>query len=430
MENIKPKKIVLLVTYDHGGAAEYIYKLSNILKNQGHQIAMVVKEKTKADDFIVPFKNKQRPKHSIFFKIIQKLNKKKYKIRLDEKYHFYAKEESSVNLSPQKFFDKVGFVPDVIFAGWTSGFINSSEILLLQQFSKAKVYTITVDMNHFTGGCHYAWDCNGYIEGCSTCPAILNSHFKDLAKTNFEIKFNNAQQGNFEIIAGSGWTLHQARQSKIYKNQKNIININSLIDTSVMKPSGKNEAKDVFNLEHDQFYILMGCQNANELRKGFRYLLESLEILHKELSIEARDKINVIIVSSKPVQIQDEIPFKITQLDYIKDYNKLSLLYQAVDVFVNSSVEDSGPMMVSEAMACGTPVVGFDMGVVHNLVITGVNGYKATLMDSEDLARGIKTIFSLSPEEYNIYSKNAVDQIQENSSLEYGASLMKTLLNE
>lgn len=415
---------------DFGGAGEYIYKLSKILQNQGHEIALVVKEKTKKDDFIVEFKKKTRVKRSLFSRIIQKFNKKKYKIRLDEKYHFYAKDESSVNLSAEKLFKKVGFVPDIIFAGWTSGYMNSTEILLLQQHSKAKVYTITVDMNHFTGGCHYAWDCNGYIVGCGTCPAILNPHFKELAKINFETKLKNAEEGKFEIIAGSGWTLMQAAQSKIYKHQKKIININSLIDTTIMKPSGKIEAKEFFNLEQSQFYILMGCQNANELRKGFPYLLEGLKILHKNLDEDARNKINVIIVSSKPVELQHQVPFKITQLDYINEYSKLSMLYQAVDVFVNSSIEDSGPMMVSEAMACGTPVVGFDMGVVHNLVETGVNGYKAKLKDAADLAQGIHEIFALNSEDYARYSKNAVNHVQKYSSLEFASDLIKTLLDE
>ncbi len=430
MDNLKAKKIILLVTYDHGGAGEYIYKIAGILKNLGHQVILVVKEKTKNEDFIITIKTKSLKKISIFSKILEKTNKKKYKIKLDNKYHFYGKDEDSISISPEKVFEQIGFIPDYIFAGWTAGFLNSKDILLLQQYSRAKVYTVTVDMNHFTGGCHYAWDCKGYISGCSdNCPAILNTYFKDLAKTNFENKLKNAQLGNFEIIAGSSWTLKQAEQSKIYKNQEKIININSLIDTNVMQPMGKKKAKVFFNLDSDKFYILMGCQNGNELRKGFDYLLESLKILYNELD-KSKDKINVILVSSQPILEQDQIPFNTTNLDYVKDYNKLSLLYQAVDVFVNSSIEDSGPMMVSEALACGTPVVGFDMGVVNNMVITGYNGYKAILKDPDDLAKGIKEIFYLSTEQYSTYSKNSVTQIQKYSSLEYAATLFKSLLSE
>jgi glycosyltransferase involved in cell wall biosynthesis len=223
--------------------------------------------------------------------------------------------------------------------------------------------------------------------------------------------------GNFKIIAGSGWTLDQAKKSKIYKNQEEFININSLIDISILNNKSRVYAKEIFNLEKDKFYILMGCQYANDPRKGFEYLLESLQILEKKLTKEEKDSIEVLIVSRTVSESFSEIPFAKKHIDYIKDYRLLSLLYQASDVFINSSIEDSGPMMVSEALACGTPVVGFDMGVVTNMVINDYNGYKAILKDSNDLSIGIEKIFKLSEVDYQKYSDNAVKQVEEFSSL-------------
>ena len=170
-------------------------------------------------------------------------------------------------------------------------------------------------------------------------------------------------------------------------------------------------------MKDDTFYILMGCQHANSKRKGFEYLLAALQKLEKRLTKEQKERIEVLIVSRNEADAFNEIPFQKKHIDYINDYRLLALLYQATDVFVNSSIEDAGPMMVSEALACGTPVVGFDMGVVNNMVISGYNGYKAKLKDSEDLANGIKTIFELSPEAYKLYSENAVKQVERYSSL-------------
>lgn len=424
-----PKKILLLITQDHGGAGEYIYKLAKILFEQGHQVAMVVKEKTKTDEFIVQY-DIVKQKEPFFLKIINKLNKKKRKIKLDAKYCFYSLDELNPSIDPDILIKKIGFVPEFIFSGWTAFFMNSADVLSLHKKTGAKVFTFLVDMNHLTGGCHYAWDCEGYVRGCSECPAILSEKHKDRAKINFEAKFKNAHEGNFKIISGSGWTLKQAKESKIYRDQDKFLNINSLIDTKVMTLTDKSMAKDFFNLDHDKFYILMGSQYGNDPRKGYKYLLESLKILHAELGEDQRSKINIIIVSSGKTKSFEEIPFEKTHLDYIKDYKKLSLLYQSIDVFVNSSVEDSGPMMVSEALACGTPTVGFDMGIVNNMVITGYNGYKAKLKDAEDLSKGIKMIFELSPSEYQRFSENATNQIREFSSLEFGAAVINEILTE
>lgn len=437
MESIK-KKILLLSTGDVNGAYEAIYRLAKHFVLQGHHVKMLVKTKTKSDDFIVvysdiinPYKRKSIFER-IFIKIKGKLNKKKTapKITYDYNYDFISVDETSVNVSARRIIDLVGFVPDFIYSGMTDNFMNSTDLLHLQQFTEAQVYNITVDMNHFTGGCHFAWDCKGYIDGCSSnCPAIVSKHGKGIPKRNFDIKLSNAKKGNFKILAGSGWTLKQAQESKIYKNQDVIYNVNSLIDLKLFNNQNRDIAKRIFNLDNDKFYILMGCQNAKAKRKGFEYLVESLKILDKGLSPSEKSKIEVIIVSTDVSEAFDEIPFLKKHIDYIKDYRLLVLLYQSANVFVNSSIEDSGPLMVSEALACGTPVVGFDMGVVNNLVVTDFNGYKAKLKDSEDLANGIKKIFNLSESEYVNFSENAFKTVEEFSSMESANKIFNTIHN-
>lgn len=438
MEQVK-KKILLLSSGDVNGAYEAIYRLAKYFVSDGFQVKMLVKNKTKSDDFIIAYSDIPKPfkRKSILelliLKIKQKLKKQEStpKIKFDLNYDFISVDETSVNVSAERIVDLIGYTPDFIYSGMIDSFMNSTDLLNLQQLTKSQVYNITVDMNHFTGGCHFAWDCKGYIEGCSNkCPAILSEFGKDLPKINFETKLKNAEIGKFKIISGSGWTLNQAKESKIYKNQNVILNINSLIDVKLFNNKNRDIAKRIFELEEDKFYILMGCQNAKAKRKGFEYLVESLKILDKNLSADVKNRIEVIIVSRDVSESFDEIPFSKKHIDFIKDYRLLALLYQAVDVFVNSSIEDSGPLMVSEALACGTPVVGFDMGVVNNMVITDFNGYKAILKDSADLANGIKSILELTPEAYKEYSENAVKQVEQFSSLEaVGTILRRDMLN-
>ena len=420
------KKILLLSTGDINGAYESIYKVSYFLQKNDYQVAMLVKNKTRTDAFVYSYSDYQLQIAPVFFRYLSIfVNKVKTKFFTkknvyDSKYAFISTDETTRNISPKIIIEQIGFVPDFIFTGMTDNFLNSTDLLALQQFTKAQVYNITVDMNHFTGGCHFAWDCDGYIKGCTDkCPAILTSSDRNRAKINFETKLKNAQLGQFKIIAGSGWTLDQARKSLIYKNQGTIFNVNSIIDVDLFTPKNRSFAKKIFNLEEGKFYILMGCQNANETRKGFEYLLMALQILEKNLTLVQKDKIEVLIVSRTIANDFSKIPFAKKHIEYIKDYRLLSLLYQAADVFVNSSIEDSGPMMVSEALACGTPVVGFDMGVVSNMVISNYNGYKAILKDSADLSKGIHTIFSLDLETYEEYSKNAVEQVKTYSSFQY-----------
>lgn len=433
MESIK-KKILLLSTGDVNGAYEYVYRLSKLFHQEGHQVAMLVKNKTKLDSFIIQYKeNKPYSRKSIFERIVIKIKKKIFKKENTHKpsfdliYDFISIDETSINVNSSQILNLIGFTPEFVFSGMTDNFMNSTDLLNLQQLTFAQVYNITVDMNHFTGGCHFAWDCKGYIKGCNECPAIKSVYGRDIAKINFETKLSNAHKGKFKILTGSGWTMNQAKESLIYKNQSDIVNINSLIDINVFNNKSRSFAKQIFNLEDNNFYILMGCQNANAKRKGFEYLLDSLKILHDSLSQNQRSKIKVLIVSRSVGQNFNEIPFHKQHIDYINDYRLLSLLYQASDVFVNSSIEDSGPMMVSEALACGTPVVGFDMGVVTNMVVNGYNGYKAINKDAKDLAKGIEIIFNLTVEERKQYIDNASKQVESYSSLESASRLLNDI---
>lgn len=432
------KNVLILSTGDVNGAYEAAYKVAHIIKNMGHNVVMCVKHKTKNENFIKPYRHSlSSAKPNLMMRIVNKIRNKispvhpSKVISTDSKYSFFSKNESSENIHVESMLKTAGFTPDFIFTGMTVDFLNSTDLLNIYSATKAKIYNITVDMNHFTGGCHYSWGCEGYIKGCDEyCPAITKEDEKITAKNNFEKKYENAQKGNFQIIAGSGLTLLQAQHSKIYKSQKTIYNINSLIDTKLLNRKNRSIAKKVFSLSHDSFYILTGAQNMEDPRKGFSYLLQALEMLDRELPLKKKEKIVLLVVSNSVNEEFNSVTFKKQKIDYIKDYRLLSLLYQAADLFINSSIEDSGPMMVSEALACGTPVVGFDTGILMNMVIDDYNGYKAPVTDSRKLADGIRKVFELNKDAFENFSTNAVKQVEEFSSYEYAEEIFKQILEQ
>lgn len=423
------KKILILSTGDTNGAYEVMCKIASILIKDGHFVKMLVKEKIKKENYIVKYN--KTTKNSYFDRIISKFfsKPKKRETQSLKEYSFESYDESSTNLDIKQVIRQIGFTPDYTFVGMTPDFANSTDLLNLYKTTNTSIYNITVDMNHFTGGCHFAWDCNKFTTSCDqNCPALISG--KERASENFKLKFKNAKDANFKIIAGSGWTLDQAKRSAIYSSQHIIYNINSVIDMKILNNSKRHIAKDIFDFDSKKKHILIGSQNLTNVRKGFRYFIDSLVDLESELNNKEIENTVIVVVSRSIQEELKNICFEVKTVDFIKDYRLLSLLYQAVDIYVNSSIEDSGPMMVSEAMACGTPVVGFDMGVVHNMVITGVNGYKAVNKDSRDLSNGIKQILRLSPVEFLRYSTNATKKAKNESSFEFVSKIFSEILNE
>ena len=73
MEQIK--KILLLSSGDVNGAYEVIHRLAKHFVVQGHQVKMLVKTKTKSDDFIIVYSDFSKPykRKSIFDRLFKKI---------------------------------------------------------------------------------------------------------------------------------------------------------------------------------------------------------------------------------------------------------------------------------------------------------------------------------------------------------------------
>jgi len=77
-------------------------------------------------------------------------------------------------------------------------------------------------------------------------------------------------------------------------------------------------------------------------------------------------------------------------LGSIEDVRRIGLIYSAADVFVIPSLEDNLPNTILEAMACGTPVLGFNVGGIAEAVCAGETGLLAAPGDTAGLAHHLR----------------------------------------
>ncbi len=77
----------------------------------------------------------------------------------------------------------------------------------------------------------------------------------------------------------------------------------------------------------------------------------------------------------------------------ISDDRKLALIYSAADVFCAPSVEENLATTAIEALACGTPVLAFNIGGFSDIVEHTQCGYLATPVDPASLAMGLNYFF-------------------------------------
>ncbi len=390
--------IIHFSTYDSGGAGVAAYRFHKNLHENGHQSLFFVKRKTLDDDRIIEIDNK----FLSFFNSV--LNKTEDMLNFyDHNYSFFDRGREIV-YDYKDIVNKIDFKPDAIVLNWITYFIDLKTIKDLQDHYEIPVYWHLMDMAPFTGGCHYAWDCEGYKNSCEKCPAILINSRKKLAEKILKDKMDIISQMDMSLMAGSAWTINEARTSALFKNSK-IYKLPVGIDKNVFRPLNKEQIKNKYNIPLDKKVIYFAASNIEEKRKGYLYLLEALKRISQKKEFS-----NAIIVTAGYAE-QAENLFKDLDIEhhhigFLKGNHALAEGYNIADVYISPSIQDAGPMMVNESLMCGVPVIAFEMGVAFGLIENGVTGYKAKLKDSKELSECILKLITLNDEDYQKMSEN------------------------
>jgi glycosyltransferase involved in cell wall biosynthesis len=108
--------------------------------------------------------------------------------------------------------------------------------------------------------------------------------------------------------------------------------------------------------------------------------------------IPDKEDIMVVAVGRKPKQT-DLFP-NVHFLGSIHDERLMALAYAAADAFVIPSREDNLPNVMLEALASGTPVIGFPIGGLKETIYSGMNGLLAEEVSPLSLSNAIVQFFN------------------------------------
>jgi len=128
---------------------------------------------------------------------------------------------------------------------------------------------------------------------------------------------------------------------------------------------------------------------TNDRRKGFQHLEKALSRLGKRAS---GVPLELLVVGNQKIDIGriGEIPIRF--LGQIDDEERMVRVYSAADLFIAPSEQDNLPNTVMEAMACGTPVIAFDIGGMSDLIDNQRNGRLIKPFLSDEFAKSINEL--------------------------------------
>jgi len=281
---------------------------------------------------------------------------------------------------------------DILHVHWTnSGFLSINNLKELLETGKPVVWTLH-DMWAFTGGCHYAGECDHFKNECGNCWMLRDAGEKDISFAGWMRKNDMLKAAkNIVFVTCSHWLAEVARTSSLLKNFR-IETIPNPIDTQVFSAKDKTAARLKWHISCNSKIILFGAANILDRRKGITYLVDALNDLKNNYP-DTEDIEMVIFGKNKSFDV-NQLPFKVHELNVITSQTDLAELYSLADVFVAPAIEDNLPNTIMEALACGTPVVAFNTGGIPDMVEHKKNGYLAVFKSASDFAAGIHYVLN------------------------------------
>lgn len=369
--------MLLLSTNDIGGAGHAILKETEMLREKGVDATMVVCNKYSDSEACIGVFD-ARTRWGRFRIVLNHCYCKLRKIlafgKPDKKYIMFDLQISMV--PAKKILALYGKCPDIIQVGWVTDFVSTKTIKELQDLTGAKVLYRMADNAPIGGGCHYPWDCQGYTKDCFPCPALKATNKRAYKTLMFKHKYITPEM----IISGTTHDMNRARKSLLFKNSR-------CIESFTLRPNPysftRQKGRAFFGIDERRYVILCGASSLKIERKGFKELMESLEIVKQKADVS---NITIIVAGGQISGFPDG--YDVRMVGKLK-FEDLFRAYACADLFLCPSLEDSGPMMINYGVMAYIPVVSFEMGVALDIIRHKENGYIAKWRDVNDFAEGI-----------------------------------------
>jgi glycosyltransferase involved in cell wall biosynthesis len=283
---------------------------------------------------------------------------------------------------------------DVLHLHWVSQLLSPLAIGQLQALVKAPIVWTLHDQRAFTGGCHFSAGCQKYETDCKGCPQLRCT---DFGLTEASLQESRECIGhNVVVVCPSRWMAECARRSSPFKD-KRIEVIPYGLDTDVFKPQ-RAEARKELGLDPASVYLLAGADYGEERRKGFQLLREAVRLSVAQPAFrEAVTAKRIRFLVFGHASPWAEMDFPVQALGRLDSESALAKVYAASDAFLLPSIEDNLPNTMLESVCSGTPVIGFAIGGLPDVIESGKNGLLVPAGDARALARAIQD-FATDPE--------------------------------
>ena len=185
-----------------------------------------------------------------------------------------------------------------------------------------------------------------------------------------------------------------------------VVSETSRVDVEAAFDLDPAKVRTVYNgIDTDTFRPLPGVErvpdkllyvgNSEDRNKGARFFLKALDLLKDDLDFRVTFvdnfkhnlKLAPRLVDEYGLNSRVDFTGRIPTDDLVRHYNEAKLL-------VTSSVHEGFGLPLAEAMSCGAPVLGTEIGAYREIVEHGVSGWLVPPSSPEALAAAIRMLWN------------------------------------
>lgn len=258
---------------------------------------------------------------------------------------------------------------DVIMLNWVNqGMLSLRGVAEICRLGKPVIWTMH-DMWNFTGICHHAGSCRGYMRECGNC-ALLGRRSRpgDMSRVTLRRKEAVYAESTISFVAVSQWLAAKARQSTLLAERPV-----SVIPNAFPLHHGLPD-RDRCHREFDQGgaparkRILFGAARIDDPIKDFATAAEATRVLAARYPEIAAGVELVTYGSVANPAVFNDIAIPHRHVGVTRGEENLRRLYGAADVVLSTSVYETLPGTLVEGQAYGCIPVAFESGGQRDIV--------------------------------------------------------------
>jgi glycosyltransferase involved in cell wall biosynthesis len=237
----------------------------------------------------------------------------------------------------------------------------------------------------FTGHCACVFGCNRWEVGCGSCPDIETypAIKRDNTSYNLRRKRDIYSRSRLFVSSPSRWLLDKALRSVLRPAIVEAKVIPHGIDLGTFRPGDRKLARQRLGLPQEARVALFVANGTRSNPfKDYATMEAAVEKIAARLNL--RQLIFLCLGEEGAERKIGSATFRYA--GYQADPPKVAQFYQASDIYLHAAKTESFGLVVSEALACGVPVVATAVGGIPEVVEDQRAGFLIPPGDSDAMA--------------------------------------------